>query len=302
MDPMRAANRLASDDVFNWALISAKGTPLKLTCGLELQVDSALSGQEHGDVLFVVAGFNTDLHAPASTLPKIKKIAEQHATVCAIEAGAWVLARAGVLNDHTVTTHWEDLENLAFAFPRLNVVNQRFVIDRNIWSTGGASPTLDMLLHYLRVNERQSLALDVANVFIHNETPGNADLRYTAPVNWLDRAAPKLASAIRIMDDHIETPLRLPSIAAKVGISMRSLQYLAIQHLGIGPGEYYLRLRLQAARRLVLDTRSSMLEIALRTGFSNSSSLTRAFKKRYHDTPSNLRNGTRFDQVTDSGI
>ena len=174
LDPLRAANRFSWAPLFIWELCSPSGAAVTLSCGIKIEVDKAFTGEERGNVLFVIAGFNHLDYAPALVLRAINKAAANFATISAVEAGTWVLARAGVLRNQTVTTHWEDLENFAFAFPKLNVVNQRFVIDGKIWSSGGASPSLDMLLHYLRLNARQSLAIDVANAFIHNESPGNS--------------------------------------------------------------------------------------------------------------------------------
>jgi len=132
IDPLRAANRLARQRLFSWRLVSLSGKAIELTCGIKIDVDGALQADEAGDVFMLIAGFNQDEHAPKQSLARIRKASSQFKSIFAIEAGTWVLARAGIVDNHRVTTHWEDLENFAFAFPRLNVVGERFVIDRNV--------------------------------------------------------------------------------------------------------------------------------------------------------------------------
>ena len=289
IDPLRAANRLARQRLFSWRLVSLSGAAIELTCGIKIDVDGSLHSDEVGDVFMVIAGFNQDMHAPTKCLPRIRNVCSRFKHLFAIEAGTWVLARAGIIDNHRVTTHWEDLENFAFAYPQLNVVGERFVIDRNIWTSGGASPSLDMLLHYLRSTQQQSLALDVANVFIYNESKSAADVQAHVSLDRLKRIEPRLALAIEIMENTVETPELLTHLAHRVGISQRSLELLSKKHLGLSPSAHYLRLRLQAARKLVLDSNSPMSDIALRCGFNSQSAFSRAFSKRYKHSPIALR-------------
>jgi len=289
IDPLRAANRLADQRLFSWRLVSLSGKAIELTCGIKIAVDGALRADEAGDVLMLIAGFNQMQHAPQQSLARIRRASGNFKRLFAIEAGIWVLARAGVVDNHRVTTHWEDLENFAFAYPRLNVVGERFVIDRNIWTSGGASPSLDMLLHYLRSTQQQSLALDVANVFIYSESKSATDVQAHVSLDRLKRIEPRLALAIEIMDNTLETPQSIKQLAQQVGISQRLLELLSSKHLGSSPSAYYLRLRLQAARKLVLDSNSPMSDIALRCGFNSQSAFSRAFLKRYKQSPIELR-------------
>ncbi|MFT6407504.1 MAG: transcriptional regulator GlxA family with amidase domain [Arenicella sp.] len=289
IDPLRAANRLARQRLFSWRLVSLSGQAIELTCGIKIEVDGALQAEEVGDIFMLLAGFNQDEHAPKKSLGRIRKAASKFNSIFAIEAGTWVLARAGIVNNHRVTTHWEDLENFSFAYPQLNVVGERFVIDRNIWTSGGASPSLDMLLHYLRSTQYKSLALDVANVFIYNESKSATDVQAHVSLDRLKRIEPRLAKVVEIMENSIEAPEAIRHLAIRVGISQRTLELLSLKHLGLSPSAHYLRLRLQAARKLVLDSNSPISEIAVRCGFNSQSAFSRAFSKRYQRSPIELR-------------
>ena len=289
IDPLRAANRLSRLPLFDWKIISLDGNAIRLTRGIEIKADGALTTKHKGDLLVVLAGFDHELHTKTKHLSALRQIAPNFKTICCVEAGTWLLARAGIINHHHVTTHWEDTEMLAHQYPNLDVSNERYVIDGNIWSSGGASPTLDMILNYLRITQNKSLAIDVASVFIYVDASSATDVQ-TISLGQLEKHEPRLADAIKIMESNIESTLMTREIAKKVGISVRMLEILSKKHLGITPGSYYLRLRLQASRKMVIDSNFSILEIALRCGFKSQSALSRAFVKRYGKSPLKLRN------------
>jgi len=100
---------------------------------------------------------------------------------------------------------------------------------------------------------------------------------------------PRVAAAIRLMEQRLDSPLTTAAIARRLGISVRTLELLFRQALGIGPGTYYLRLRLQAARRLLLDTRLPMQTVAVRCGFGSLSAFSRIFRRHFAVSPSAYR-------------
>ncbi len=97
-------------------------------------------------------------------------------------------------------------------------------------------------------------ALDVANADGDSAVIGNDENAVAPSMSWLDRVEPRLSKALKIMDTHHEQPLTVDEVSAQLHLSTRTLELLMQRHLGTSPGAYYLRSRLQAARRLVLDT------------------------------------------------
>ncbi len=289
LDPLRAANRLGVESEFEWKIVSPDGKPVALTSGIDVQVSGALTGSEQGDLLIVIAAFHSDDHADRSTIRRLRNAAAGFKTVFGVEAGSWLLARAKIASNHAITTHWEDNEDLQAAFPALDVRKDRYVIDRKIWTAGGASPTLDMMLHYIRTYKRASLALDVASVFIYDEAHSATDAQPRISMGRLERFEPRLAVAVRLMESAVEEPLSTAAIAAASNVSSKTLEKLCREHLGETPGSYYRRLRLQAARKLVIDTRLSIQDIGIRCGFNSQSTFSRSFSKEYGYSPLTLR-------------
>ena len=92
-----------------------------------------------------------------------------------IEAGSWILARCGLLDNKNATTHWEDQEEFSLRFPRVKLKPDRFVIDDAVFTTGGASPTFDFMLHLIRTRYGYPLALEVSSAFIYDSSHSATD-------------------------------------------------------------------------------------------------------------------------------
>lgn len=294
LDVMRGANRLAQSKLFDWQLYTPNNQAATLTCGLNIQPDAPLDTQIQGDLLLIIAGFNNEQHYHKNLLRQLHKLMPRFRLIGGIEAGSWVLARMGLLANKKATTHWEDLEDFALRYPNVQVMPDRYVLDGNIFTTGGASPSFDFMLHLIKSRYGQQLALEVASIFIYDTVHTGNDAQPLVSLGLLAQQEPRVAEAIRVMTEHLEEPLSLGQIAEQLPLSLRMLEYLFREHLRCSPAQYYLHLRLQNARRLVTDTHLPIQEIALRTGFSSLASLSRCFREAYQFSPAHYRR--RFRQ------
>lgn len=289
LDVMRAANRLSRRKLFEWKLVTLDGKPATLTCGLPIHPQGQLDADSHGNILIIISGFDQAKHVDEKALKYIKTIMRAFDVVGGVEAGGWVLARAGKLHNKKATTHWEDLEEFATQFPNTQVQPDRFVIDGDVFTTSGASPSFDFILHLIRLRYGYHLALEVSSVFIYDGVHTGSDAQPLLSLGNLEQQEPRVAAAIRLMEQHLEDTLSLQQLSQQLDISLRMLGYLFEQNLQIPPGKFYLRLRLQAARRLVLDTHLPMQEIAVRTGFNSLSAFSRQFKGYFKQNASQCR-------------
>jgi transcriptional regulator GlxA family with amidase domain len=291
LDPMRAANRVAGKALFRWRILSPDGEPVLLTCGVSIAVDGVFSARAAGDFLLVIGGFNLERHAGKTFIAALQACARHFAVVAGIESGCWLLARSGLVNGRSATAHWEELEDFALTFPDVSVKADRFVTDGKFWTSGGASPTFDMMLHMIRQRFGSAVALDVASIFVYDETHAASDAQPLVSLGRMEALDPDLARAIRLMERTLDRPLSIAALALRAGQSRRKLETRFAKALGISPGSYYLRLRLQAAHRLVSDTELSVRDVALRSGFDSLSAFSRAFKHQYGESPLKLRRG-----------
>ncbi len=292
LDPLRSANRHLGREAFRWRVVSPDGRAVPLTCGIELPSDGPLAAAEGADALVVIAGFRQSEVATAPLIREMGRMAGRFAALGGIDAGAWVLARAGLLNGYRATVHWEDLEDIAAAHPGVDVVPDRFVIDRNRFTAGGAAPAADLMLHLIRARHGPALALQVAASFITTAREGHEPQISRARRDpHLD---PRVSAAIARMEAHMDAPEPVAETAAALGLSPRRLEQLFRDNLAMTPAAYALTLRLQAARRFITDTRHPLAEVALRCGFSSASALSRAFAAKFGQPPSQMRQARPF--------
>lgn len=289
LDPMRAANRVSGATPYRWKVVSTDGRAVATSCGLPVQVDDIFQPQEPCDLLIVIAAFNVQHYATGAVLGGLRQAARRAGMIGGIEAGSWVLGMAGLLDGRRATTHWEDLEDFAARFPHVQVIPDRWVVDGQVFTTGGAAPALDFMLALIRARQGVTAALNVASVYIYDEMRLPSDAQPLVSIGRLEHLDRRVAAAIGLMQEHLDAPLPITVIAQRAGCSTRTLEGLFRDAVQTSPGAYYLSLRLQAARRLVVDTDLSMAETAVRTGFSSIASLSRAFRRRFGHPPSAAR-------------
>lgn len=293
LDPMRAANRISGGTPYRWRVVSVDGQPVTTSCGLPVQADGPFQPHEDCDLLIVVAAFNVARHASGAVLSAVRQGARRARMVGGVEAGSWVLALAGLLDQRRATTHWEDLEDFAARFPQVQVMPDRWVVDGPVFTTGGAAPALDFMLALVRARQGFGAALNVASLYVYEEVRLPSDAQPLVSLGRIGRLERRVAHAIRIMEEHLDAPLTISAIATRVKCSTRTLEGLFREAVQTSPGAYYLSLRLQAARRLVVDTDLSMAETAVRTGFSSIAALSRAFRRQFGQPPSAARNRSK---------
>jgi transcriptional regulator GlxA family with amidase domain len=290
VDPMRAANRMAGRVLFDWTYVTATGLPAQLTSGITV-TGTPLAQLGQCDLLLVIAGFNLEAHATPALLAGLRRIAGVGALVGGIDGGPWLLARAGLLDGHSATTHWEDLDGFAARFPEVTTVADRFHISGTRMTSGGALPAIDMMLHLIATRYGSALAGRVAAAFIHDnptapdrpQTRSGGDIRHNRIT----------ARASTMMQQSLETPLKIPALARALGISTRSLELQFQRRLNTSPKSHYLMLRLTEALRLVTQTETPLLDVALAAGFASQSSFARAFRAAHGASARTLRSAAQ---------
>jgi transcriptional regulator GlxA family with amidase domain len=284
---MRAANRHLGQDAYRWRVVTPDGKPVPLTCGIELPASGPLAAAEGADALIVIVGYRQSEVATRPFLRDLRRIAPRFALIAGVDAASWVMARAGLLDGHRATVHWEDLEDFTTAHPQVDTVPDRWVIDRARATAGGAAPAHDLMLHLIASRHGAPVARQVAQSFLTTARDGHEP--QVAPPSRDPRLDPRVAAAIARMEARIDDPEPATRIARAVGLSPRRMETLFADALGMTPAAYALSLRLQAARRMVTDTRHPLAEVALRSGFSSQSALSRAFRRHFGTPPSALR-------------
>lgn len=284
IEPLRAARDMAGPDSFSWRILSISSGSTASSSGLIVQSDAKLADARDLDALFVVAGYGARGHAIPNTIKSLQSVSRKTPLLAGLDSGAWLLATAGLLNGRRATVHWQDLSLLAEQHLDVTVVDERFVIDGNRITAGGAAAVFDLMLRLIHERGGGALAFDVATMFSREARPAAPQATsHTSP----------LVKAVNAMRAHLERPLSLPALSAAAAVSPRTLARLFEREFGSTPGRYYQRIRLAEARAIVEETALSASEIADRTGFSSAACLSRAFGEHFGQTMRSARQRRR---------
>ncbi len=291
VEPLRAANTLADAHLYRRFLLSVDGSAVASSSGIEISVDGKLGDLGRCDALFLVSSYGyTDAASPAFNA-RLHRAARQARILGGLDTGAWLLAKAGLLNGYRATIHWQEMSRMEEEFPDVYCSMERYVIDRDRITAGGATTVLDLMLRLIRERNGDALALDVMRLFLYDaEHSAAAPQRGPIDAPFATRA-PVVAKAVVIMENALEEPLAIPQIAAAVGCSQRHLERQFVAALGVAPHRYYRSLRLAAAKRLLQETAFPLAEIAVRLGFSSPSVFSRAFFRQFGTAPRDARRG-----------
>lgn len=286
VDPLRAANRRAGRTLFRWRFFTPLGTPVTLTSGLPIS-GPPLSDLDRTDLLIVVASFDPDRQSPPRLLASLRRLAANGAPLAALDGGPWLLAKAGLLDGHAATIHWEDIDTFAARFPEIETRRDRYVLSPGRATSGGAVPGIDMMLALISERFGPALATRTAAALLHDPAP--AGRQSPAPARQSARRDRQVARALDLMERHIEDPLPISEVAARLRISPRSLEMRFRRALDQSPRDHYLQLRLGEAFRLATDTEDQVSAIAAATGFASQSSFARAFRNAHGQSVRALR-------------
>ncbi|RWX81730.1 GlxA family transcriptional regulator [Neorhizobium lilium] len=289
IEPLRAANRIAGRELYRWTLHSPDGGTIETKSGIPVPVAGAFRPGRETDPLFVLASYNWKRHATRELKFQLSQTARHRSLIAGIEAGSFILADTSLLDGFSATTHWEDFEDFSRTYPQIDTVRERFVIDRKRITTGGSLPTLDLMLELIRRAHGYSLALEVSRLFIYEQERTRADLLQMPSVGNMRILDARVQAAVKLMEDTVEAPLSLARLAKRSGVSARRLQHLFREIMGVAPHEHYLALRLNAARRKVIETRASFADIATETGFNSASAFSRSYRSSFSESPSGTR-------------
>jgi AraC family transcriptional regulator, glycine betaine-responsive activator len=289
IEPLRAFNRLARVQAYVWRLASLHGESIAASNGILLPALSLEDTLEDADYLMTCAGLPIQKADERRYGAAIRQAAARGIAIGSLSSGTRLLARAGVLAGYRCTIHWENLYAFREAFPNLKCTNKLYEIDRDRLTCSGGTAAMDMMLHLIAEHHGLSFARAVANQFHHEHIRDERDDQQGGLEDVLAHLPETVRRAIRIMRDNIEEPVTLSYISRKVGIGNRQLERLFMTHAGMTPIRYYLRLRIERARELLIYTDHRIRDIAASCGFSASSHLATWYRRIFGTGPSEVR-------------
>ena len=226
----------------------------------------------------------------------LRLAARRSRRVTSVCTGAFLLARAGLLDGRRATTHWAACGALARTFPSIEVdPDPIFVRDGNVYTSAGVTAGIDLALALVEEDLGRRASLDVARQLVLFVRRSGGQAQFSAGLAGQAAERPSLRELQDWIGDHLDEDLSVAALAARAYMSPRNFARVFAREVGTTPAAYVESLRLERARMLLETTDLQLEEIAARCGFGTVETLRRAFGRRLHVSPSGYRD--RFSNV-----
>jgi transcriptional regulator GlxA family with amidase domain len=252
------------------------------------------------DTLVVAGGFGVvKAEDDAELIRWIRSAARRSRRVTSVCSGAFLLARAGLLEGKTCTTHWASTAELARRHPQLTVdPNPIFVRDGDVWTSAGVTSGMDLSLALVEEDLGREIAVEIARwLVLFLQRPGGQAQFSTHLSAQLAERRP-LRELQSWIADNLEADLRVESLADRAAMSPRNFARFFRRETGMTPAAYVEELRVERARQLLEDGMDAVEVVSARCGFGTPETMRRAFSRRVGTPPAEYR--ARFRRAPDT--
>jgi transcriptional regulator GlxA family with amidase domain len=293
IEPLRLANHVSGERLYDWRLYSVDGEPVRASNRLRLSVDGSIADIGPMPHVVVCSGLDVGRQPLGNLVAKLRRLAFYGVAIGAVCTGAHVLARAGLLDGYRATVHWENQQAMREEFPNLSITDELFEIDRNRFTCAGGTAAIDMMLSMIAARHGPALAAKVTDELIHHRMRAPHERQRMELRTRLGVSNPKVLSVVGLMERTLEEPLSCAALAREAKLSPRQLERLFKRYLDETPTRYYLELRLERARVLLMQTSMPVLSVGLACGFVSASHFSKCYHEHFGLTPSEERFGPR---------
>ncbi|MEU6819077.1 helix-turn-helix domain-containing protein [Streptomyces atriruber] len=276
--------------------------PVATRAGYDMLVTDGLDALGRADTV-IVPGWLPTTEAPSPALLRaLRRAHRRGARMLSICSGAFVLAHAGLLDGRRATTHWALADELAARFPAVRLDPDVLYVDHgDVATSAGSGAGIDLCLHVVRTDQGASYAAQVARNMVMPPHREGGQLQYAAPAHP-DQFDGSLAPLLAWTAEHLDDPVGVDDLAARAGVSARTLARRFADQLGVSPGQWLLAQRIGAARQLLESTDLPLDAVARRAGLSSATNLRRRFLRSLGTTPGAYRRTFRAAPRTDTSL
>jgi len=282
---LRIANRMAGKTIYSWKTIGEGGDLVSCSAGTTFKLDDDLGELSRDDTIMICGGMDVQQATTKRLLGWVRRESRKGLIVGGLCTAAFCLAKAGLLDGKRATIHWENQDSFAEEFQDIELTKSVFVIDSKAMTTAGGTSSIDLMLKLIADDQSEDLSNAVADQLIYSSIRTDQDTQRLSVPTRIGVRHPKLSQVIQMMEADIEDPISPSILARDVGMSTRQLERLFRRYLNRSPKRYYMELRLQKARNLLMQTDMSVINVALASGFASPSHFSKCYRAHYDTTP-----------------
>jgi transcriptional regulator GlxA family with amidase domain len=271
-------------------VVAPGGRGVTASAGLELSAGPLTPIGERLDTLLVAGGEGAEAaSADPALVDWVRGRAAEARRVASVCTGAFLLAAAGLLDGRRAATHWKYCAELKQRYPAVCVEpDPIYLCDRGVWTSAGVTSGIDLALALVEEDLGRSVALAIARyLVVFLKRPGG-QAQFSAALA-LQVADDKFGALHEWINGHLAGNLSLSVLADRAGMSERSFSRRYAEATGMTPARAIERLRVDAARRLLSETRLPVKRIAQRCGFGSEETMRRSFLRLMVATPQDYR-------------
>lgn len=273
-------------------LASATGGMTRMSNGVPVmteKLDTRLLART--DTLLVAGGPGARTAVDDADMHRLLRVAagkvRRLGSVC---SGNFPLAGAGLLDGRRATGHWRSCDGLARRFPAIRFVPDAiYVQDGQIWTSAGVTAGIDLSLALIEADHGSRLALDVAKALVVYARRAGGQSQFSTLLPAQGDADERLSKLGGIVRQRLKDDWTVERLADAVGMSARSFARHFAETFGTTPAQYVARLRLEAARTALEQTRQPLAQIARQCGFGSTETLRRRFHQSFRVAPADYR-------------
>ncbi len=292
IEALRLANRMLTYNSYSWRLASMDGQPVRASNGVEVSVSTnleeerrLLSGPDRPSMVFICSGVNVEKHDNKIIQGWIREEHKRGVAIGGLCTGAHILASAGLLSGRRCAIHWENLPGFQERFPKAEVYADLFETDGNVYTCAGGTAALDMMLSLIAEDHDETLVNSICEQALTDRVRGPHDRQRLPLRARLGVQNTRILSIIEMMEANLSEPLTLIDVAAFAGLSRRQIERLFREHMGRSPARYYLDIRLDRSRHLLLQSNLPVVEVAIACGFVSASHFSKCYRELYGRSP-----------------
>ena len=296
IEPLRAANEITGRREFVWRLVAETAGSVRSSAEIGFEPDVTLQEAEGLDQLYLISPPTAQFADPRRSPARLRWLDRTGVTLGAFSGGIFPLARAGLMEGRACSVHWCYEAAFKADFPDVEAREAAILRDGRRITVSGAGAVFDLMLRLIEERLGRDCMTEVACWFQHPFVR-DADASQKVPVarggGTTDALPAAIRAAIRLFETHVEDPLRIPDVAAAVGLSGRHFERTFKRETGQSPLRYYHHLRLTKARQRVLYSNDSLREIAASVGYMTSSPMIRHYTEFFGVSPRDERRLTQ---------
>ncbi|QPH53363.1 GlxA family transcriptional regulator [Pontivivens ytuae] len=285
VEPLRLANFTSGRELYRWRVAGENGEYAECSNGQRTLLDMGLDEIGRDEVLMICSGIDVKGATTKPILQYLRREARKGIAVGGLCNATYIMARAGLLEDRRCTIHWDNRDSFIEEFPDIALTQAIYTIDGNRYSSAGGSASADLMLKLIADTHGQELANKVADQMIYTTIRTDREEQRLSIPTRIGVRHPKLATVIQMMEDNIEEPISPSILASDVGMSTRQLERLFRRYLNRSPKRYYMELRLQRAKNLLMQTDMTVINVALACGFTSPSHFSKCYRAHFDTTP-----------------